>query len=266
MGILNVTADSFSDGGQHLDLAAALGRVEELVSQGADIIDVGGESTRPGAARVPGDEERRRVLPAVKAAASLGIAVSVDTMRASTAVAAVEAGAALVNDVSGGLADPAMSASVAGLGVPYVIMHWRGHSDRMDARSSYADVVAEVAAHLRNRVEAAVDAGIDAERIIVDPGLGFAKETDHNWELLHSLDRAVPPGLPVLLGASRKRFLGATLSDAGEPRAVDQRDIATAALSALAAAAGVWCVRVHDVAGSRDAIAMAEAWRMGGGS
>ncbi len=264
MGIINVTADSFSDGGRYLDPAAARARAQELVAAGADLIDVGGESTRPGAQRIPAQEEQRRVLPIISAVRALGVAVSVDTMRAATARAAVAAGASVVNDVSGGLADPGMLAAAAELEVPYVIMHWRGHSDRMDEASQYRDVVGEVADHLARRVEAALAAGVRADRIVVDPGLGFAKQTDHNWQLLRDLDRAVPRGYPVLLGASRKRFLGATLADPdGRPRPVDQRDAATAALSALAAAAGAWCVRVHDVRASSDAVRLAAAWRAG---
>lgn len=261
MGVLNVTPDSFSDGGRYRDAQDAVEHAERLVVQGADLIDVGGESTRPGAQRVAAAEEEDRVLPVVAALAARGIPVSIDTMRASTARAAVERGAVLVNDVSGGCADPDMLPSVAQLHVPVVLMHWRGHSDTMAQRAEYRDVVGEVAAALAERVEAATAAGVAADMIAVDPGLGFAKEVEHNWALLASLAELSPAGLPMLVGASRKRFLGALLADADAPRPADQRDAATAAISTLAAAAGAWCVRVHDVAASADAVRVAAAWR-----
>jgi dihydropteroate synthase len=203
-------------------------------------------------------------VPVVTALAAAGVPVSIDTMRAETAAAAVGAGACLVNDVSGGLADPQMHATVASLGVPYVAMHWRGHSERMDELAHYDDVVIDVIRELRARAESAMAAGIDQRRIILDPGLGFAKDSDHNWALLKGLPNLAAQGFPLLLGASRKRFLGSLLAGAdGEPRPVEQRDQATDAVSAIAAAMGVWAVRVHDVSGSRDAVRVAEAWRSG---
>jgi dihydropteroate synthase len=264
MGVLNVTADSFSDGGRYLQPADAVKHGLELAAQGADLVDVGGESTRPGAARVPAQDELGRVVPVVEALAREGVVVSVDTMRASVARAAVQAGAAIVNDVSGGLADDAMLATIASLGTPYIAMHWRGHSDRMQDLARYDDVLHDVVAELSSRAVAAVRAGIDPDRLVLDPGLGFAKDSHHNWTLLKGLDRLLDLGHPVLVGASRKRFLGTLLAGAdGEPRHTAGRDDATDAVSALAAAAGVWCVRVHDVAGSRDAVEVADAWMRG---
>ncbi len=261
MGVLNVTPDSFSDGGRYRDAPEAVAHARRMVADGADLIDIGGESTRPGARRVSADEEQARVLPIVAAVAELGVPISIDTMRADTARAAVAAGAVLINDVSGGCADPRMLTTVATLGVPVVLMHWRGHSDTMAERAQYRDVAAEVAEALAERVAAARAAGVAADRIVVDPGLGFAKQAEHNWALLGQLDRAVPAGLPVLIGASRKRFLGALLADAdGQPRPADGRDAASAAIAALSAAHGAWCVRVHDVAGSADAVRVAAAW------
>lgn len=261
MGVLNVTPDSFSDGGQHFARDQAIAHGRSLHAMGADIVDVGGESTRPGAGRIDADEELRRVLPVVEALTEAGVPTSIDTMRPQVARAAVRAGACLVNDVSGGLADPAMAPAVADLGVPYVIMHWRGHSDRMVDLARYGDVVGEVVAELQQRISAAVAAGVAPESIILDPGLGFAKEAEHNWALLRALPALVCLGYPVLVGASRKRFLGSLLADAdGQPRPVDGRDAATDAVSALAAAAGAWGVRVHDVAGSRDAVLVGRAW------
>lgn len=266
MGVLNVTPDSFSDGGQFLTTRAAIEHGLRMHADGADIIDVGGESTRPGAVRVPSDEECLRVLPVVRGLSDAGVPVSIDTMRADTARAAVDSGACLVNDVSGGLADPGMHAAVAALGVPYVAMHWRGHGDRMNDLARYADVVADVVSELSSRVDEALRAGIDPESIVLDPGLGFAKESDHNWQLLAGLDRILSLGHPVLVGASRKRFLGAVLADrAGEPRPVDERDAGTDAVTAIAAMQGVWAVRVHDVLGSKDAVRVARAWREGHG-
>jgi dihydropteroate synthase len=263
MGVLNVTPDSFSDGGRWIDAEAATEHGLEMAAAGADIVDVGGESTRPGSTRVPVEVELARVLPVVGALAARGIAVSIDTMRAEVARAAVAAGAVLVNDVSGGLAEPAILGAVAELGVPYVAMHWRGHGDRMHENAVYDDVVADVEAELSARVADAVAAGIDPRAIVIDPGLGFAKEAEHNWALLHGLGVLLGHGHPVLVGASRKRFLGSLLAVAGEPRAMADRDAATDAVSALAAAAGVWCVRVHDVRGSRDAVEVAAAWTRG---
>jgi len=260
MGVVNVTPDSFSDGGSFVDADDAIAHGRELVAAGADIVDVGGESTRPGAARVSADEESSRVLPVVSGLAGCGAVVSVDTMRAAVAEAALDVGAAMVNDVSGGLADAAMLPLIAGVDVPYVVMHWRGHSVDMQSRARYADVVADVVSELRARVDAAVAAGVDEGRIVVDPGIGFAKNAAHNWALLARLESLHELGRPVLVGASRKGFLGRLLADhAGTSRPVEQLDDATAAVSALAAAAGTWCVRVHDVRPSRDAVLVAAA-------
>jgi dihydropteroate synthase len=262
MGVVNVTPDSFSDGGVFADADAAVERGLALTAQGADLVDVGGESTRPGADRVSAAEERRRVLPVVRALAGAGVVVSVDTMRADTAAAALEAGAAMVNDVSGGLADPAMGRLVAEAGVPLVVMHWRGHSERMQERAVYGDVVAEVVGELADRLAALERDGVDPRQLVVDPGLGFAKNGDHNWALLAGLDRLRSLGRPVLVGASRKGFLGKLLADdSGQPRAMSARDDASAAVTALAAAAGAWAVRVHEVAASRDAVRVAAALR-----
>nr|WP_298801171.1 dihydropteroate synthase [uncultured Pseudokineococcus sp.] len=258
MGVLNTTPDSFSDGGSWLDPAAAVLHGLAMAAHGADLVDVGGESTRPGAARVEPEEEQRRVLPVVRALADEGVAVSVDTMRASTAAAALEAGAALVNDVSGGLADPAMAPLVAERGVPFVAMHWRGHADVMTGLADYADVVAEVRDELARRVDALLAAGVREDRLVLDPGLGFAKTAEQGWELLAGLDALVGLGRPLLVGASRKGMLGALLAgDDGAPRPAGQRDDATTALTALAAAAGAWCVRVHAVRPSADAVRVA---------
>lgn len=264
MGVVNVTPDSFSDGGRYLDVNAAVSHGVALHRSGADVIDVGGESTRPGAVRVDSREERQRVVPVIERLVAAGVPVSIDTMRAETAVDAVRAGACMVNDVSGGLADPEMFAAVSTLAVPYIAMHWRDHSDRMNDLAQYDDVVAEVLRELGARVTAAEAAGIPRSRIVIDPGLGFAKEPDHNWVILRSLPDFLEVGLPVLIGASRKRFIGALLSDAeGSPRALDGRDRATDAISAIAAHAGVWAVRVHDVTGTADAVRVAAAWRSG---
>lgn len=262
MGVLNVTPDSFSDGGRWLAPDAAITHGLALSEAGADLVDIGGESTRPGAQRVPVEEEQRRVLPVVRALARAGVLVSIDTMRAATAQAALDAGAVLVNDVSGGMADPAMAPMLARTGAPAVLMHWRGHSTDMDQLARYGDVVADVRAELAARLEHAAEAGVDPQRVVLDPGLGFAKRSEHNWSLLAALPVLAGLGRPLLIGASRKRFLGALLPQAdGTPRPPAARDDATAAISALAAAAGVWGVRVHDVAASRDAVAVAEAWR-----
>ena len=262
MGVLNVTPDSFSDGGRYLGTGEALAHAERMAAEGADIIDVGGESTRPGAHRIDAEQERSRVLPVVEAMGPPGVPGSIDTMHPAPARAGVEPGAVLVNDVSGGLADPAMLPTVAELQVPYAVMHWRGHSDRMGRLTHYDDVVADVAGHLRARVAAAIAAGVGADRIVVDPGLGFAKEPRHNWTLLADLEAVVPDGMPVLVGASRKSFLGALLPGAdGTPRPVGQRGAASVAISTLAAAAGAWCVRVHEVRANADAVAVAAAWR-----
>lgn len=264
MGILNVTPDSFSDGGRYLDLSHAVAHGIAMRDSGADLVDIGGESTRPGAQRVSAEVEAQRILPVIRDLVSEGVLVSVDTTRASVAESAVEAGASVVNDVSGGLADPAMAAVVANARVPWILMHWRGHSERMNELAGYEDVVGEVRQELVTRADAAVMAGVDPDRIMLDPGLGFAKTAAHNWALLRRLDVLVSLGFPVLVGASRKRFLGDLLADAdGVPRAHARRDGATAAISALAAVAGAWGVRVHDVDSTMDAVAVSTACRLG---
>lgn len=264
MGVLNVTPDSFSDGGRWLDPGLAVAHGTRLHRDGADMVDVGGESTRPGAQRIEVAEELRRAVPVVAGLVAAGVPVSIDTTRAEVAAAAVAAGACCVNDVSGGRADPDMLGWLAGVDVPYVAMHWRGPSDVMASLAVYDDVVAEVVAELGERLEAIDAAGVDPARVVVDPGLGFAKEADHNWALLGALDALESLGRPILIGASRKRFLGALLADGeGQPRPVEQRDYASDAVTALAAGAGVWGVRVHDVRGSRDSVAVAAAWRKG---
>ncbi len=268
MGVVNVTADSFSDGGRYLAPEAAVARARELVADGAAIVDVGGESTRPGAHRVPAELERDRVVPVISALAAEGIAVSVDTMRASVAAAALDAGAAIVNDVSGGRADPDMTRVVADSDAPWILMHWRpspGAPGPVWAGihheiTEYDDVVAEVRDELLHQADVAIAAGIAPERIVLDPGLGFAKNAAHNWELLRGLPTLQDTGFRVLVGASRKRFLGELLGGR-EPAG---REVATAAVSALAAQAGVWGVRVHDVRSTADAIAVAAAWHRGG--
>lgn len=267
MGVVNVTPDSFSDGGAYLDADAAVAHGLALTAEGADLVDVGGESTRPGAQRVSAEEERRRVLPVVRALTAAGAVVSIDTMRAEVAAEALSLGAVMVNDVSGGLADPEMAKTVAAAGVPFVAMHWRGHSADMAARAVYGDVVADVVAELRGRLDALATEGVDPDQVVLDPGLGFAKTAEHNWALLAHLDALSALGRPVLVGASRKGFLGHLLADqAGEPRPLADRDHATAAVTALAAAAGAWAVRVHDVPASRDAVRVAAAVRAAGGA
>ncbi|WP_336026227.1 dihydropteroate synthase [Geodermatophilus sp. FMUSA9-8] len=264
MGVLNVTPDSFSDGGRHATAEAAVAHGLALTADGADWVDVGGESTRPGAGRVDAGEECRRVLPVVAALARAGVAVSVDTTRAAVATAALGAGAAMVNDVSGGLADPDMARVVADAGVPWVLMHRRGESRDMYAGAAYGDVVADVRRELCRRVDAAMAAGVAADRIVVDPGLGFAKLPGHDLALLAGLDRIADLGFPVLVGASRKRFLGAVLAPpGGPPPPPARRDAATLATTVLAARAGAWGVRVHDVAGSADAVRLLAAVDMG---
>ncbi|KQQ93932.1 dihydropteroate synthase [Leifsonia sp. Leaf325] len=260
LGVLNVTPDSFSDGGRWVDTDSAIAHAEALMAEGADLIDVGGESTRPGAERVDPVAEQGRVIPVIAALSAAGIAVSVDTMNASTAVEAVTAGAAVVNDVSGGLADPDMAAAVADLDVHYVAMHWRGHSKHMNDLARYGDVVADVRSELAQRVDALMAAGIRSDRIILDPGLGFAKRAEHDWELLANLGELAGLGHPLLIGASRKRFLGRLLP-ADAP--VADRDLPTAVVSALSARAGVWGVRVHDVLGTRRALDVVRAWQGG---
>jgi dihydropteroate synthase len=258
-GVLNVTPDSFSDGGRFTSIDEAVAHGRSMCAQGADVIDVGGESTRPGAERVTAEQETIRVLPVIKRLAAEGFVVSIDTMRAEVAAAAVSAGAQMVNDVSGGRADPQMHSVVAGLGVPYVIMHWRGHSDRMNELAVYSDPVRQVCDEITEQVAAAQAAGIGRDRLIIDPGIGFAKEAEHNWALLRALDSVNELGLPVLVGASRKRFLGALLADAdGRPRESDGRDVATAVLNGLLAWK-VWGLRVHDVQATLDALKIVRA-------
>jgi dihydropteroate synthase len=260
MGVVNVTPDSFSDGGRWFDAGRAVAHGLELVAAGADLVDVGGESTRPGAARVDEAEELRRVLPVVRELAGAGALVSVDTMRASVAEAALAAGARLVNDVSGGLADPAMVSAVAAADVPFVVMHWRGASIDMNRRAVYGDVVAEVRTELRRRLDAVVAGGVDPGRIVLDPGLGFAKDADHDLALLAHLDVLRELGRPLLVAASRKRFLGRVLAGPeGTPPPARDRDAATAAVSALAAREGAWAVRVHQVGPTADAVRVARA-------
>jgi dihydropteroate synthase len=268
MGVVNVTPDSFSDGGEWFEPDAAVEHGHDLIAARADLIDVGGESTRPGAPRPPVEEEKRRVLPVVAALAEAGAVVSIDTMRADVAAEAIERGAAMVNDVSGGLADPRMLPLVAERAVPYVAMHWRGHSVDMQSRAVYRDVVAEVCRELAVRRDAAVAAGVRPERIVLDPGLGFAKTAEHSWTLLAHLDTLAGLGHPVLVGASRKAFLGRLGRSEGEPPAPPrQRDDATVATSVLAALAGVWAVRVHDVVATRSALdAVAAVRAHAGGS
>ncbi|MGY1843225.1 dihydropteroate synthase [Modestobacter sp. SYSU DS0875] len=268
MGVLNVTPDSFSDGGTFADRDAAIAHGLRMHAVGADYVDVGGESTRPGADRVDAEEECRRVVPVVRELAGAGVRVSVDTTRAEVAEAALDAGAVLVNDVSGGLADAGMARLVADTGVPWVLMHWRGHSREMHAAARYGDVVTEVAAELTARVEDVVAAGVDPAQLVLDPGLGFAKNAEHNWALLAGTDRLVALGLPLLVGASRKTFLGRLLAGPdGAVRPVEGREAATTAISVLAAQAGAWGVRVHDPVQSLDAIrtvAAVQAARGGG--
>jgi dihydropteroate synthase len=260
LGVLNVTPDSFSDGGLFAETAAAVSHGLALRAAGADLVDVGGESTRPGAQPVDEAAELARVVPVVAELAAAGVGVSIDTMHATVARAAVGAGATMVNDVSGGLADPAMLDTVAELGVPVVLMHWRGPSEVMDGLADYADVVAEVADELSARVAAAVAAGIEASAIVLDPGLGFAKTAHHNWQLLAHLDVLAALGHPLLIGASRKRFLGTLLAGPdGALRPPAGRDAASAAITALVASAGVWGVRVHDGSASAAAVRVAQA-------
>jgi len=266
MGVLNVTSDSFSDGGRYLDRDAAIAHGLELRALGVDIVDVGGESTRPGAQRVDAEVEAGRVVPVIEALAAEGVVTSVDTMRASVAEAAIAAGVTLVNDVSGGRADADMASVVASAGVPWILMHWRPADGFVHAGGSthYDDVVREVRDELLTQVDVAVAAGVDPQDLILDPGLGFVKQSDHNWELLRRLPELTALGFPVLIGASRKRFLGSLLADAdGNPRPPAGREVATAVVSALAVTHGAWGVRVHDVRSSLDALAVAGAWQRG---
>ncbi|WP_421014626.1 dihydropteroate synthase [Glutamicibacter creatinolyticus] len=259
MGILNITEDSFSDGGKYLDSGAAIDQGLKLLYSGADIIDVGGESTRPGAAEVDPQLERERIIPVIQALAKGGAVVSVDTMHVDTARAAIDAGAHLVNDVSGLTYEPGMPELIAETGVPYVLMHRRGTAQSMVTEANYQDVVTEVVGELRQLRDEFVAKGVRPEQIILDPGLGFAKDAEHNWALLAALGELEALGHRVLIGTSRKRFLGELLREGGKPRDVQNRDAATAATTTLPAANGVWAVRVHDVQSSRDAIEVVKA-------
>jgi dihydropteroate synthase len=246
MGILNVTPDSFADGGVNFEVEHAINRGLEMIEDGVDIIDIGGESTRPGADRVPEEEEQARVLPVVKALSKEGIPLSIDTMRASTAKLAVEAGATIVNDVSGGAADPDMFSTVAALGCKYTIMHWRGHSKEMNSKAVYNDVVQEVIEEVTIQLDKALAAGVLRENIILDPGIGFAKDPEHNWEILNRIDEFIALGYPVLIGHSRKRFLGGDHPD--------EREAATVEVTQTLAGKGIWAVRVHGVKANVEAI------------
>jgi dihydropteroate synthase len=262
MGIVNVTPDSFSDGGRYTDVDAAIEHGMALSRAGADIVDIGGESTRPGAERVDAATETARVVPVIAGLAAAGVPISIDTTRAAVAAAALAAGATVINDVSGGLADRGMAAVARDAGCPWILMHWRGHSRDMNKLAVYHDVVTEVRDELLQRVDDAVGAGVDPGRIILDPGLGFAKNAEHNWELTQHLDVFIDLGYPVLFAASRKTYLGRLLADAdGNPRPVGEREAATLATSVLAVAAGAWGVRVHDVRSTADALAV---WRASG--
>ena len=254
VGVLNVTPDSFSDGGRYPTLDDALAHARQMRDAGADLIDVGGESTRPGALRVDAAEETRRVLPVIEALSAEGFRLSVDTYRAEVAATALKAGASIVNDVSGGLGDAEMVHVVRDAGCPWILMHWRGHSDSMQQLARYDDVVADVRRELLARVDAAVEGGVPESRLIIDPGLGFAKTAEHNWSLLRALGDLVALGLPVLVGSSRKSFLGSLLAGPDRaPRPVGEREDATTALTAYAALRGAWGVRVHEVRPSVDA-------------
>jgi dihydropteroate synthase len=258
MGILNITPDSFADGGRHFDFESAINRAKEMISEGVDIIDVGGESTRPGADRVTEEIERDRVIPVITELAELGATLSIDTTRANIAQAAIGAGATMVNDVSGGLADPKMAALIASnSNIQYVVMHWRGHSKNMQKAAEYQNVVTEVKDELDDRVIALTKVGVLPEQIILDPGIGFAKSSAHNWELLKNIDRLNLLGFPILVGASRKRFLGDLLG----ATVADDRESASIALTTHLAKAGVWGVRTHSVKPHRDAIAVVEEMR-----
>jgi dihydropteroate synthase len=261
MGVLNVTPDSFSDGGRFTNVDTAVAHAVSLVHDGADLVDVGGESTRPGAARVDAVTEIARVIPVIRELASAKVPMSIDTTRAGVAAAALEAGVIVVNDVSGGLADPEMAAVVADAGVPWVLMHWRGHSETMADLAVYDDVVADVCRELRQRIDMATAAGVSESRIILDPGLGFAKRAEHNWHLVAHLGQIVAMGLPVLFGTSRKSYLGGLLADDNGPRPPEGREFATVAANLLAAQAGAWGVRVHDVRATVDAFKVLAATR-----
>ena len=264
MGVLNVTPDSFSDGGQHFEFDFALIHAREMMAQGADIIDVGGESTRPGADRISPDEEERRVLSVIETLVADGATVSIDTMNASTARAAIAAGAKIINDVSGGLADPEMFGVAAASGATLIISHWRGFSDIMDTQNSYNDVARDVTAELQVRVDAALAAGVSRDKLVIDPGLGFAKDLKQNWQLVARLDALESLGLPILVGASRKRFIAGVIEpDAPAEADNNRRDVATAVLTALLLQRKMWGVRVHNVQLTRDTIRVVAALREG---
>lgn len=246
MGILNVTPDSFADGGLHFDTDLAITHGREMIEDGVDIIDIGGESTRPGADRVSAEEEQARVIPVIRELAKESVVISIDTMRASTAKLGVEAGAAIVNDVSGGAADPEMFSTVAQLGCKYTLMHWRGHSKDMNSKAIYSDVVAEVIEEISIQLDKALAAGIKRENIILDPGIGFAKDAEHNWEILNRIDEFIALGYPVLIGHSRKRFLGGDTHD--------DREEATVQVTQSLVGKGIWAVRVHGVKANKEAI------------
>ena len=243
MGILNVTPDSFADGGLHFDTEIAISHGREMIEDGVDIIDIGGESTRPGADRVSAEEEQARVIPVIRELAKENVVISIDTMRASTAKLGVEAGATIVNDVSGGAADPEMFSTVAQLGCKYTLMHWRGHSKDMNSKAIYSDVVAEVIEEISIQLDKALAAGIKRENIILDPGIGFAKDAEHNWEILNRIDEFIELGYPVLIGHSRKRFLGGDTPD--------DREDATVQVTQSLVGKGIWAVRVHGVAANK---------------
>lgn len=252
MGILNVTPDSFADGGRHATLEAAVARAEAMIEEGVDIIDIGGESTRPGADRITEAEEAARVIPVLEQIIPLGTPVSIDTTRAEIAAQAIKLGVQYVNDVSGGLADAKMYALIAdNPKVQYIAMHWRGHAKEMQDYAQYGDVVKEVKDELEERINSAIESGIDPDQLIIDPGIGFAKLPEHNWELLRNIDRLALLGYPILVGASRKRFLGELIGSASP----DEREAASIAITAAMAKQGIWGVRTHSVKPHRDVIA-----------
>ena len=253
VGVLNVTPDSFSDGGLFSDTNAAVKYAQDLIQNGADLIDVGGESTRPGASRITTLEEQKRVIPVIKELTSLGIITSIDTMNSETALVAVNAGAQMVNDVSGGLADEKMHKCVADLNVPYVLMHWRGHSTVMDNLATYSDVVTEVVNEIQIQVDNAIKSGIDRNKIVIDPGLGFAKNPEHNWDILKKFNELHQLNLPIYIGASRKKFLTDFAIPRGSLEPKD-RDIATSIITSYVSLNGAWAVRVHDVSASSAAV------------
>ena len=258
IGVLNVTPDSFSDGGRFNETEIAISHALQMIEDGADVIDIGGESTRPGSERISVQAELDRVLPVIAGLVDSGIAISIDTMRAEVASAAIAAGACMVNDVSGGKSDPEMLRYVSTLDTPYILMHWRGPSNIMNTLTDYNDVVADVTAEISEQVDVAIAAGIARERIAIDPGIGFAKTVDQNWPILKHLDVLEELGLPILMGASRKKFLGELLAKDGVARESDERESATTAISTLMAARGLWAVRVHDVKPSSDAVAVVD--------